>query len=210
MRHTFKIEAPLRCTPTIAGGQVVLAGCDARLHVINASDGKEVDTVEIDGPTGSTPAMHGEQVYFGTESGTFFAINISTAGGKKPAVVWSHKDPQRSQSIRAAAAITDQIVVYGSQNKTVYCLDPASGNQKWKFPTRSRVESSPVIAGSRVVAANAQGKMYLLDIANGEVKWEFDAGGGFTASPAVVDGRIIIGNTDGTLYCFGLKPKAKN
>jgi outer membrane protein assembly factor BamB len=78
------------------------------------------------------------------------------------------------------------------------------------MPTRTRVESSPVIAGNRVVAATATGKIYLLDAASKEVKWEFDAGGGFTASPAVVDGRIILGNTDGTLYCFGSKNKARN
>jgi outer membrane protein assembly factor BamB len=205
VRHTFKIEAPLRCTPTIASGHVVLAGCDARLHIINAADGKETDTVEIDGPTGSTPAMHGERVYFGTEGGTFFAIDISSADGKKPAVAWTQKDKNRNQPIRAAAAVSDQLVVYGSQSKAIFGLDPSKGSEKWKLPTRSRVESSPVIAGNRVVAATATGKIYLLDAANGEVKWEYEAGGGFTASPAVVDGRIILGNTDGTLYCFGSK-----
>ena len=71
--------------------------------------------------------------------------------------------------------------------------------------TRARIESSPVIAGDRVVAATAAGKIYLLDPKSKETKWEYDAGGGFTGSPAVVDSKIILGNTDGTLYCFGSK-----
>jgi outer membrane protein assembly factor BamB len=66
----FEIDAPLRCTPTINAGRVMLSGCDSLLHIINAADGKETHTVKIDGPTGSTAAMRGERVYFGTESGT--------------------------------------------------------------------------------------------------------------------------------------------
>ncbi len=210
VRWTFHIEAPLRCTPTISGGRVVLAGCDSRLHVINVADGKETDSVEIDSPTGSTPAMRDGRAYFGTESGTFFAVSIPVTGTNKPAVSWTYHDPQRSQPIRAAAAVSERMIVYGSQTKTIYALEPASGHEKWKLPTRSRIESSPVIVGNRVVAATATGKMYFLDLNTGQVKWEYDAGGGFTASPAVVDGRIILGNTDGTLYCFGSKTKAKN
>jgi outer membrane protein assembly factor BamB len=208
-RATFKIEAPLRCTPTILGGRVVLAGCDSKLHVIDVATAKEIDTVEIDSPTGSTPAMHDGRVYFGTEGGTFFAIDIPTDADAKPGVAWKYQDPQRSQPIRSAAAVTEKTVVFGSQTKTIYVLDAANGEEKWKMPTRTRVESSPVITGNRVVAATAAGKIYLLDPTTREVKWEYDAGGGFTGSPAVVDRRIIIGNTDGTLYCFGTKEQAK-
>ncbi len=207
---TFRIEAPLRCTPTISGGRAMLAGCDSRLHLIDVTNGKEVDSVPIDGPTGSTPAMHNERVYFGTEGGTFFAINIPTAADKKPSIAWRYQDPERSQPIRSAAAVTDKLVVYGSQSKAIYFLNPTSGQEIWKQTTRSRVESSPVIAGNRVVAATAAGKMYLFDAETHQVKWQYDAGGGFTGSPAVVNGRIIIANTDGTLYCFGAKKKDKN
>lgn len=207
--NTFHIEAPLRCTPTIAAGHVLLAGCDSRLHIIDVESGKETDSVEIDAPTGSTAAMRDERAYFGTEGGTFYAISIPAARDKKASIAWKYRDPQRNQPIRAAAAISDQFVAFGSQSKAIYVLTPAKGEGKWKLPTRARVESGTVIAGNRVVAATATGKIYLLDPTTNEVKWEYDAGGGFTASPAVVDGRIILGNTDGTLYCFGPKNNSK-
>jgi outer membrane protein assembly factor BamB len=94
-------------------------------------------------------------------------------------------------------------VVFGGQGKAIYALDRDSGHEKWKLSTKTRIESSPVIAANRVVAATTAGKIYSLDTASGELKWEYDAGGSFIASPAVVDGKIIIGNSDGTLYCFG-------
>ena len=37
----FHIDAPLRCSPTISAGRVMLAGCDSLLHVIDVADGKE-------------------------------------------------------------------------------------------------------------------------------------------------------------------------
>jgi outer membrane protein assembly factor BamB len=205
---SFHIEAPLRCTPTIASGRVVLAGCDSKLHIIDVETAKEVDSVEIDAPTGSTPAMRDERAYFGTEGGTFYAINVPAAADKKASVAWKYRDPQRNQPIRAAAAVTDQLVAVGSQAKAIYILRPTNGEEKWKMTTRARIESSPVIAGDRVVAATVAGKIYLLDPKSKETKWEYDAGGGFTGSPAVVDGKIVLGNTDGTLYCFGSKKQA--
>lgn len=207
-RWEFRIEAPLRCTPTLAAGQILLAGCDSKLHLIYAATGQESTSVAIDAPTGATAAYHAGRVYFGTEGGTFYAIELPH-DGQGPKILWTYHDPERGQPIRSAAAVTDTLVVYGSQGKSIYALDPTSGEVKWKVPTRSRVDSSPVIAGSQVVAATERGVLYVLDAASGAIDWQFDAGGGFTASPVVVDGKIIIGNTDGTLYCFGAQKQTK-
>ncbi|MEQ8836037.1 MAG: PQQ-binding-like beta-propeller repeat protein, partial [Lacipirellulaceae bacterium] len=77
------------------------------------------------------------------------------------------------------------------------------GELAWEFPTRTRVECSPLIVGEHVFFGTVRGRLYLVDLKTGEDVWDFNAGGGFIASPAISDGRIIIGNTDGTLYCFG-------
>jgi outer membrane protein assembly factor BamB len=204
-RWDFHIEAPLRCSPTIVAGHVLLAGCDSKLHLIDASNGTETNSVAIDAPTGSTAAGRESRVYFGTEGGTFYAIDVAMSGDKPPAIAWTYRDPERGQPIRSAAAVTEHLVTYGAQGKAVFGLNPIDGQLIWKLPTRSRVDSSIVIAGDRVVAATERGVLYLIDAKTGEEKWQFEAGGHFTGSPAVVDGRIIIPNADGTLYCFGAK-----
>ncbi len=206
----FRIDAPLRCSPTIASGHVMLAGCDSLLHVIDAATGIQANIVEIDGPTGSTPAIVGERVYFGTEGGSFFAIDVPTDAAKKPAVAWKFHDKRRGQPIRSAAAVTDSLAIFGSQGKAIFAIDTKTGDQRWIVPTRSRVESSPVIAGKLAIAATSAGKLYLLDVATGDIKYENDFGGGFTASPAVVNGKVILGNTDGTLYCLGANDTPTN
>ena len=199
--EAFQIEAPLRCSATVIGNWVLLAGCDEVLHAVDVETGKEVATVKIDGPTGCTPALSEGRVYFGTESGAFHCISADPEKGSLE-VAWTFQDPQRRQGIRTAAAVNGPLAVFGSQGKAVYAIDTSSGEQKWKLPQNTRVESSPVIAGERVVVATMQGRIYLLDLATGDTKWEYDAGGSFQSSPAVVDGRMVIGNENGTLYCF--------
>ena len=56
-----------------------LAGCDGKLHVIDLANGEETGAIEIEAPTGSTPAAVGELIYFGTEGATFFCIDWKAA-----------------------------------------------------------------------------------------------------------------------------------
>ena len=85
----------------------------------------------------------------------------------------------------------------------MHAIDAATGKAAWTFPTRARVDSSPVVAGSRVYVGSSDGRLYVLDAASGRKTWEFDLGAPVTASPAFAGGRIVIGSADGVLYCFG-------
>ena len=69
--------------------------------------------------------------------------------------------------------------------------------------TNARVESSPVVVGSRVFVGSTDGRLYELDLAKGTKLSDFDAGAAITASPAVAGGGLVIGTHDGRLYCFG-------
>ena len=99
--------------------------------------------------------------------------------------------------------MTESIVVVGGRAKQVTAFDPATGKVIWSVPTKQRVDSSPVIVGSRVYVAAADGRLAALDLKTGEVRWQFEAGDGFTGSPAVAAGRLVIANDDGVVYCFG-------
>jgi outer membrane protein assembly factor BamB len=85
----------------------------------------------------------------------------------------------------------------------IRALDARTGKEAWRFPTRARVDSSPVVAGGRVYVGSNDGNLYVLDAATGKKISEFNAGAALTASPAIAAGKVVIGSQDGTVYALG-------
>ncbi len=198
--YTIKASGGIQCSPTLAENRCFVCGCDGQLHIIDIEKGESVETLDIGDPTLTTPAIDGGHVYFGTEGATFFGINW-----QKPQIDWSYQHGQRAMAFRSSAAVADGAVYVGGRNKLVHALDAKTGKEVWTFPTRGRVDSSPVIVGDRVFVGSADGRIYALDRKTGRDVWSYDGGGGFNASPAVADGRLVIGNDEGVLFCFGAK-----
>jgi outer membrane protein assembly factor BamB len=205
------IADQIRCSPTVArtsaGDRVLLAGCDGTLHVLDALTGAEQAAVPIDGPTGTTPAVLGDRVFFGTEGGVFFAIDV--VASKE---VWRAAAAAAGQSYRSSAAIADGLAIVGFRGKAVEAFSAADGSRPWRRPMRGRVEASPAVvvatgpngapARSVAIVADASGRIAALDAASGDPAWEFDAGGGFGAGAAVAAGRVVLASDDGILWCF--------
>ncbi|UUO08159.1 PQQ-binding-like beta-propeller repeat protein [Blastopirellula sp. J2-11] len=198
----YEIADQIRCMPTIVENRGFVAGCDAKLHIIDLDKGTSAASVPIDAPTGSTPAVHGDLVVFGTEGGTLYGIDW-----KKAVVRWTHEDDRGRQAFRASAAVTDKLAIIGGRNKRVAAVNMTNGKQLWSFPTRGRIDSSPVIAGDKVYFGSSDGKVYGLKISDGSEAWSYEAGGSFTGGPAISDGKLLIASDDGNVYCFGKKSK---
>jgi outer membrane protein assembly factor BamB len=205
------IADQIRCAPTVAetpaGPRVFIAGCDGKLHVIDVATGAATGAVAIDGPTGTTPAATGNRVFFGTEGGGFFAIDVV-----KQEVAWRMQSAVPGQSYRSSAALTEQFAIVGSRGRAIEAFRLADGGRGWRTPMRGRVDAAPVIvmatggagAAPREVAivADAAGKIVAVEAATGTNAWEFDAGGRFDAGAAVASGRVVIASDDGTVWCF--------
>jgi outer membrane protein assembly factor BamB len=197
------IADQIRCSPTVVEGHVLIAGCDGKLHVIDAATGTETAAVPIDGPTGTTPAAAEGRVYFGTEGGTFFGIDVRAG-----AVAWKMAPAVNGQAYRSSAAIADGIVIVGTRGKAVETFALADGARGWRRGMRGRVDASPIVlplaegGGLAAVVADAAGRIAVLDAATGEPAWEFDAGGGFSAGAAAAAGRVVLASDDGTVWCF--------
>jgi len=197
----FKVPGgPVMGTPAVFGNRTFVSGCDSNLHVLETAKGKEVAPVELEGQTGASVAVAGGQLYIGTMSKQVLDIDL-----KKMQVAWKY-EPRGQQDFYASAAVTDALVIVGCRDKRVYALDRKTGNEVWNFPTRRKVDSSPVVVGQRVFAASSDGSLYVLDLAKGTKLHQFVLGReGITASPAVGGHCLVIGTTDGVVYCLGAK-----
>src|SRR5262249_36421555 len=106
-------------------------------------------------------------------------------------------------------AVTDKLVVIGSRDNKVHAIDRKTGKGVWTFPTGDRVDSSPVVAGTKGVGGAMGRNVYVLDLAKGKELQRISLGTSpidrITASPVVVDGKVLIGTQSGKLYCLGAK-----
>jgi len=209
---SHSIADQIRCMPTVVAGRILIAGCDGRLHAIDVTTGTPTGEVAIDGPTGTTPAGLGSAVFFGSEGGTFYRIDVATTADVALAIRWRMRAAGGNQAYRSSAAIADgptgPLAVVGTRGRAVEAFSAADGSRVWRAAMRGKVDASPVVVrvgetGTAVIAADSAGRIAALRPDDGSQLWEFDAGGGFTGSPAVAAGRVVLAGEDGTVWCFG-------
>jgi outer membrane protein assembly factor BamB len=201
-RWKFKVPGgPVLGSPAIVGNRTFAAGCDSSLHVLDTNTGKQVaPPVDLGGQVGATVAIVGDHLYIGTMSSEVLAIDW-----KKGSIDWRFAADNRRQPFYASAAVTDKLVVVASRDKHVYALDRQTGQQVWAFPTRNKVDGSPVVVDTRVVVGSLDKNLYVLDLAKGTELQKFDLGSPINASPAVAEGCLVVGTSDGAVYCLGAK-----
>lgn len=200
----FETDGYVNCTPAVAGNLTFVTGCDEHLRAIDISTGKQVFDMPLATYLIASPAVVPDEnmLYVGTYASEVIAVNL-----KDQQVTWRYKDGEREFPYHSSAAVTERYVVVGGRDKQVHCIDRQSGEGIWKFATRARVDSSPVIVGERVFIGSGDGNVYGFELASGKPTWKHNLGKPITASPAVGEGCLVIGTeaADGLLCCFGAK-----
>lgn len=196
----FATEGMVQSTPAVADGRVFVSGCDENLRLIDLESGKEIAHVKMASPTAASPLVTDRFAFVGT-----YANRVQGIDWKDNAVLWDYDPPEGDFPFMSSAALGGGVLVVGGQDRKIHGIDPETGEAKWAFLTRRRVDSSPVIVGARAFVGSDDGNLYALDIETGNETWRYTVGESITASPAVARGRLVIGAHDGFVYCFGQK-----
>ncbi len=196
---------PVRVNGSLAlvGRYTFVTGCDKPiLRVVDIETGEQTEEAPLDSLLIASPALVGDVLYFGTDGGQVIALDW-----RKKEAVWTYADPQRQQQINSCPAVTDELVFIGSGDKRLHCIDRATGDGRWTFETRAKIDGSPVVVGGRVFFGSGDGNLYGVRSADGSEVWKYNAGKPFSGSPAVGEGCLVIGTerTDGKILCFGAK-----
>lgn len=200
----YETQGPVHATPAVVAGKTFVAGCDEHLRTVDIATGKETAALATDGYAAGAPAVWGDRLVIGTSGAKVLCLDW-----KSSKVLWTYENPERKFPFQAGPAIGileggDEVALIGGRDKLVHAIRLADGKSLWTFATRARIDASPVVVGSRVIAAGLDGNIYLLDLATGKELWKFAGGGGFAASPAVGEGKLVISNDEGLVYCFDL------
>ena len=178
--------------PRVDLGEVWTGSEDGALRGFDAETGMELarfDEIAL-GVAGvaSRPAVTDDQVYFGNDNGTFYAID--RVSGE---LVWSFAT--ESANLPSSPVIAGDIVVFGSFDASVYGLDIVTGALLWRCVSEEVTGlflSSPALAGETVYIGSfaEDGSLIALDAQSGEPVWELPWSGQTGASP-FVDGETV-------------------
>jgi outer membrane protein assembly factor BamB len=197
----FETDDKIHGTPAVVKDRVLMAGCDAKLHVVDLVKGTELSHVALGSVSGSSAAIRGAHAFIGTYGNEVIGIDW-----QESKVIWRFQNPDRQFPFVASAALTNKLVIIGGRDKNVYGLDAETGKPAWSFNAKGRVEGSVVLADNVAIVGTQSGILFGLDATIGKEIWRFEAGDSITASPAIAHDRIVIGTDDGILYCLKSKP----
>ena len=203
---TYETEDYINGAPAVADGKAFFGNCKGIVYVINIAKGALMRTIEVGAPVVVSPAVVGRtsessvepRAYIGHYNNEVVCVDLSA--GK---ILWRYDE--MDGPVFSSPAVTDDYVVFGSQDEYVHCIDRKTGKRVWVFKTGGNVDSSPVVCGDKVVVGSDDGRLYLLRLSDGGELWSYEIGQAITASPAVAGNAIIVGSEDGTVYAFGPK-----
>lgn len=157
---------------------------------IRARNGKPIWKRELPARAESSPLVVRGKIYFGTESGEFFALDARSGN-----VIWT---TSLAGSVKAAPALSDGTLYVGDYAGKMYAIRASDGAIRWQasdlgvgLGRSGRFYSTPAVAFGRVYAGNVDGRVYSFDQKSGEIAWTYSAGD-------YVYSGIAAGKTKGT------------
>jgi hypothetical protein len=74
----YETESYINGTPAVADGKVAFGGCDARVYVISAQDGKKLNEIDAGSYIAGSAAFDGVRVYLGHYGNEFICADTNT------------------------------------------------------------------------------------------------------------------------------------
>ena len=182
-------------------GHILFGGCDSRIRIIDTQTGMITDMMDLMSQMPNSPAIIGNVAYVGDHSGNMYRIHLANGRFARYEVI-EHQERDADGFIAAPAVTSDAVFYYSGRH--LYAVNRVDGSLRWAQLLRGRIgESSPVVAGDRVIACTQSGVVSIFDANTGELLWEYDTGEQIQGSPAVVAGHFMILTVRGTLLVFG-------
>ena len=157
-------------TPAVSEGIVVFSSADCKIYGLNAQNGNLLWTVKAAAPVLGAVTIDNGIAYIGASDHTFRAVNIHTGDVK-----WNFAGVKGY--IETKPLVTDNKVIFGAWDNTLYALDKADGKELWKWTgglTRMHFSPAavwPVASDGKVFITDPQRAMTAIDLKTGNTVW---------------------------------------
>ncbi|MEO6579868.1 MAG: PQQ-binding-like beta-propeller repeat protein [Sphingomicrobium sp.] len=150
------------------------------------------------------------RLFFGTEAGSFYALDSMTG---VPA--WTVRV---GAPVASVPAIRGGTVYFTSWDNELHAVDARTGRERWRQSLGRDVgnvnywdfySSSPVITDHMLYTGSGDGRLYAIDLASGRVNWSFDSGARIRSTPAISGNLLAFGNNAGHVIALDARSGRK-
>jgi outer membrane protein assembly factor BamB len=165
-----------------------------------SADGRIKWTSDIGNAAPAPPLVFSGNVIIGSANGTLSAFNKETGR-----LNWTYKTGgQISGSANIWQSGSRAVIVVGSYDYYLHCVDPATGKPLWKLETLNYVNGTPAIFGDRIIFGGCDGFLRQVNPATGQETSAIDIDAYIAASAAISVGKAFLGDLDGILYSIDI------
>lgn len=200
-------------TTTLSLSNNVLIGSAqwGALYANDARTGKLLWKVAEEGirHRASSPAIHGDMVYFISDR-SLFVLSLMTGH------ILKKKRLPYSVDVTSTPLVTGNEIIFGSARNGIIALDRATLNEKWNYITgdaliytspytsrpSSQIECSPVLSGDLILLGALDGVFYAIDRSTGELCWRYSVGAPVMSTVAVSGNTMFGTDFAGNVYAF--------
>jgi outer membrane protein assembly factor BamB len=165
--------------------------------------GTVVWEVPVNGAVSASPALFSDSLFFGTDTGSFYAIQAKTGATK-----WRF---QSNAAMRSSPCITaDQQVIFGASDNVLYSFSANSGERLWVFETGAPITAAPIVIDDTTVGVGSWDKVfYFIDTQTGMMRASIKLDGLIRAGAVRIDNTVFIGTDTGGVFAVNCQNASK-
>jgi len=196
-------------SPLVNSKMTYVGSGDQNLYALDTETGRLLWTFKTGDKIRATPTLHNEKLYIPSFDGFVYVLdalrgNLLWRFETEGASLESENFGWDRRSINSTPVITDSLMVFGSRDGSVYCVNILTRKQKWKFsygPTWAIV--TPAIVNNTVMVGWSDNSLFCaIDLLTGKEKWNFNCGSFIYSNPVVSNRNVYFGSGNGRIICL--------
>lgn len=175
---------------------------DGILRALQQQDGRVEWQFSAKAPIRARPTFHDGAIFLHADDGRLHRLDARS--GKAAWTVPLQPEPKaetvtkkrasRYDHYSSSPVIAEGLLYVGTSNGIVFALDPAEGEERWRFDTGDTVSTTPCVANGRIFFGSFSGKVFGLSRSTGKKLWEYETLAPVTSSPAVAHDKVLVGS----------------
>jgi outer membrane protein assembly factor BamB len=192
---TFKSDAMTRSSPVVYNQVAYWSSRRGRIFGVNI-EGKQVFDYSFETAVDAIPMIHDSVLYIGRIDGKLSAVSLA-----KQDTLWNFEAMgQIAASPNRIRLDGKEIIVVGSYDNYLYCIDAGGGEEISRFESGNYINGAVALSQNFAVYGGCDGWIRVIDLASGVQTDSLEVDTYVPASPAIHNDWCYIADHSGNVY----------